>query len=79
MHGSMAAEVVERGSGQGAGRPVAYAPLKVSGVLRQGVEGEGPWHWVLNPYEGCEFGCGAARPLRVPAPGRAGGPGTQGA
>lgn len=40
-----------------AGRPVDYAPLKVGNLLRQTGQGEEPWYWALNPYEGCEFAC----------------------
>ncbi len=40
-----------------AGRPVEYAPLKVGNLLRQTGQGEQPWFWALNPYEGCEFAC----------------------
>jgi DNA repair photolyase len=36
---------------------VEYHPLRVSGVLRQNADPNGPWHWALNPYVGCELGC----------------------
>src|SRR3954465_7168172 len=39
------------------GRPVEYSPLKVGKLLRQTAEGDAPWYWALNPYEGCEFAC----------------------
>jgi DNA repair photolyase len=39
------------------GRPVEYVSIKVRGLLRRAVEDEGPWHWSVNPYQGCEFGC----------------------
>jgi DNA repair photolyase len=41
----------------GAGRPVEYVTLKVRSLLRQSAEAHGPWHWTVNPYEGCQFGC----------------------
>jgi DNA repair photolyase len=39
------------------GTAVEYFPLPVRSVLRQEVEGQGPWHWSVNPYQGCELGC----------------------
>lgn len=41
----------------GEGRPVQYVGLKVRTLLRQAAEAHGPWHWTVNPYEGCEFAC----------------------
>jgi DNA repair photolyase len=38
-------------------KPVEYVSIRVRGLLRQAVEGHGPWHWSVNPYQGCEFGC----------------------
>jgi len=39
------------------GRPVQDVSLNVRQLLRRAVEGEGPWYWAINPYQGCEFGC----------------------
>ncbi len=39
------------------GRPVEYVSIKVRALLRRAAEGEGPWYWAVNPYQGCEFGC----------------------
>lgn len=43
--------------GRGMSRPVQYVSLKVRTLLRQAAEANGPWHWVVNPYNGCEFAC----------------------
>lgn len=48
-------EVVQRLAGDG--RPVQYIGVKVRTLLRQAAEEHGPWHWVVNPYDGCEFAC----------------------
>lgn len=42
---------------RGTGRPVQYVSLNVRTLLRQAAEAHGPWHWVVNPYSGCEFAC----------------------
>lgn len=39
------------------GAAVEYFPLQVRTLLRQRVEGQGGWHWSVNPYRGCELGC----------------------
>ncbi|MGA9519899.1 MAG: radical SAM protein [Myxococcaceae bacterium] len=39
------------------GRPVEYVSIKVRTLLRRAAEGDGPWYWAVNPYQGCEFGC----------------------
>jgi DNA repair photolyase len=41
----------------GQGRPVQYIGLRVRTLLRTAAEAQGSWHWAVNPYEGCEFGC----------------------
>lgn len=33
-----------------------YAAVRVGSILRQDAEG-GPWHWSVDPYQGCEFAC----------------------
>ncbi len=56
MNGTIAA--ASQGSLGGNGRPVQYVSLKVRSLLRASVEAQGgAWHWAVNPYEGCEFGC----------------------
>lgn len=52
---TQAQEVLGRLSGDG--RPVQYVGVKVRTLLRQAAEEHGPWHWTVNPYEGCEFAC----------------------
>ncbi len=57
MNGTSAGAVGTAGGLGGQGRPVQYLSLRVRSLLRASAEGQGPWHWAVNPYEGCEFGC----------------------
>ena len=42
----------------GAGAPgVRYVAVRVKSLLRQQAREDGGWHWRLDPYEGCQFGC----------------------
>lgn len=56
MNGPYAATQIQQRL-QGDGRPVQYVSLRVRTLLRQAAEAHGPWHWTVNPYEGCEFAC----------------------
>jgi DNA repair photolyase len=39
------------------GGRVTYTELRPMALLRQEADASGGWHWGLNPYEGCGFGC----------------------
>ncbi|HEY8208675.1 MAG TPA: radical SAM protein [Myxococcaceae bacterium] len=43
---------------------VRYAAVRVKSLLRQHAQENGSWHWRLDPYEGCQFGC-LACPVRL--------------
>ncbi len=34
-----------------------YTALRIGSLIRPESKDGGPWHWAINPYEGCEFGC----------------------
>lgn len=36
---------------------VRYIAVRVHSLLRQQAQEDGGWHWRLDPYEGCQFGC----------------------
>src|SRR5205823_3084454 len=36
---------------------VRYVAVRVKSLLRQQPQQDGGWHWRLDPYEGCQFGC----------------------
>lgn len=49
----------------GASAPgVRYVAVRVKSLLRQQAQEDGSWHWRLDPYEGCQFGC-LACPTRL--------------
>jgi DNA repair photolyase len=48
----------------GAAERTTHSDLKVRSLLRPHSEGDEPWYWALNPYEGCELGC-VYCPLRL--------------
>ncbi len=49
----------------GASTPgVRYVAVRVKSLLRQQPQEDGGWHWRLDPYEGCQFGC-LACPVRL--------------
>jgi DNA repair photolyase len=41
----------------GAAPGVRYTAVRVKSLLRQQPREDGGWHWRLDPYEGCQFGC----------------------
>jgi DNA repair photolyase len=43
---------------------VRYVAVRVKSLLRQQPQEDGSWHWRLDPYEGCQFGC-LACPVRL--------------
>lgn len=38
-------------------RDVEYRPLRASTILNENPNDSLPFHWTINPYRGCEFGC----------------------